>query len=32
MTRFQLTFRHKDGDRSELWDNNADGEPHNNGS
>lgn len=28
MTRFQLTFRHRDGDQRELWDNNHDGEPH----
>jgi hypothetical protein len=28
VTRFQLIFRHKDGDRRELWDNNHDGEPH----
>jgi hypothetical protein len=28
MPRFQLVFRDRDGVRSELWDNNADGEPH----
>ena len=28
MTRFQLIFRHTDGDRPELWDSNHDGEPH----
>jgi hypothetical protein len=26
--QFRLVFRHPDGDRSELWDNNHDGEPH----
>jgi len=31
MTRFQLVFRDRDGDRPELWDNNHDGEPHING-
>jgi len=28
VTRFRLVFRHEDGDRSELWDSNSDGEPH----
>ena len=28
MTRFQLVFRHNDGDRHELRDNNSEGEPH----
>ena len=31
MTRFQLVFQQPDGDRSELRDNNSDGEPHING-
>ena len=31
MTRFQLIFRHTDGDRIEHWDNNHHGEPHVNG-
>lgn len=28
MTRFQLVFRHPDGDQTELRDNNGDGLPH----
>jgi hypothetical protein len=28
MTRFQLIFRHAEGDRPELWDNNDDDDPH----
>ena len=31
MTRFQLVFQQPDGDRSEVRDNNSDGEPHING-
>jgi hypothetical protein len=31
MTRFQLVFRHADGDWSENRENNVDGEPHING-
>ena len=27
MTRFQLVFRHSDGERSEIRDNNTDGDP-----
>jgi hypothetical protein len=28
MTRFQLVFKHPDGDRYELHDDNVDGHPH----
>ncbi len=31
MSRFQLVFRHADGDWSEIRENNVDGEPHING-
>ena len=31
MTRFQLVFRHADGDSSGFRENNVDGEPHING-
>ena len=31
MTRFQLVFRHADGNSSEFRENNVDGEPHING-
>jgi hypothetical protein len=31
MTRFQLVFRHADGDWSEIRESNLDGEPHING-
>jgi hypothetical protein len=31
MTRFQLVFQQPNGDRSDIRDNNSDGEPHING-